>query len=442
MLKRKSHLKSRNGCQPCKKRHLKCDEQRPSCANCLIRKIDCGYQTSPECSGDNASPLPSSPKVTTRSSSKGISRRSNKRYRLIPSNEPIKDVLPAVFPIPSPLSFSSTPEAHRLLELQLMHRWSTRTCNGCTCSTEDQAYMQTSFMHHALNHSYLMNGLLALAALDLALSSPSSALSQNYLCSALEYSNRTSAEYRLQLGDVNSQNIQLLYLGGIALSAIHLAMPSKELRALERIIVFFDIVLGAYAIACTNIQWFISGEYPVMQIINYVLRDTASLDLIDPETTAALDRLTLIGERIYVPLPKSPIFGGEEGAVLSSEVPCYGIAIAQLKTSFAEDVRAVMKGFWMSAFTAAGSDFAMYVRSREPMALFILMHIAVLMDRSRRDPTLWWAQSVGKNLVGEISEILQDSQIWLMNEGNESIRWAREQVGLPGLDFSTLAHDC
>ncbi|KAG7816872.1 hypothetical protein KL920_003561 [Ogataea angusta] len=43
--KAKRH-KSRNGCITCKKKRLKCGEEKPACANCIRRKIVCGgYQT-------------------------------------------------------------------------------------------------------------------------------------------------------------------------------------------------------------------------------------------------------------------------------------------------------------------------------------------------------------------------------------------------------------
>lgn len=41
--KRKYHQKSRNGCLTCKKRRVKCDEQRPVCQKCINLKLECGY---------------------------------------------------------------------------------------------------------------------------------------------------------------------------------------------------------------------------------------------------------------------------------------------------------------------------------------------------------------------------------------------------------------
>ncbi|KAK4196959.1 hypothetical protein QBC40DRAFT_342360 [Triangularia verruculosa] len=40
---RRSHKKSRAGCLECKRRHVKCDEQRPKCIICTLSERDCSY---------------------------------------------------------------------------------------------------------------------------------------------------------------------------------------------------------------------------------------------------------------------------------------------------------------------------------------------------------------------------------------------------------------
>ncbi|KAK1657432.1 hypothetical protein BDP55DRAFT_685790 [Colletotrichum godetiae] len=40
---RRSHKKSRNGCAECKRRHIRCDERRPSCANCEVAERACFF---------------------------------------------------------------------------------------------------------------------------------------------------------------------------------------------------------------------------------------------------------------------------------------------------------------------------------------------------------------------------------------------------------------
>ncbi|KAE8150975.1 hypothetical protein BDV25DRAFT_153477 [Aspergillus avenaceus] len=44
---RRPHRKTRTGCFSCKKRRIKCDEQKPSCLNCLRRGYNCEYLSRP-----------------------------------------------------------------------------------------------------------------------------------------------------------------------------------------------------------------------------------------------------------------------------------------------------------------------------------------------------------------------------------------------------------
>ena len=44
-MSRRTHKKSRAGCSRCKRRHIKCDEIRPICANCSIANLECEYAT-------------------------------------------------------------------------------------------------------------------------------------------------------------------------------------------------------------------------------------------------------------------------------------------------------------------------------------------------------------------------------------------------------------
>jgi hypothetical protein len=40
---RRFHSKSRAGCAECKRRHVKCDEQRPVCIQCTVSQRSCSY---------------------------------------------------------------------------------------------------------------------------------------------------------------------------------------------------------------------------------------------------------------------------------------------------------------------------------------------------------------------------------------------------------------
>ncbi|KAH8174344.1 fungal zn(2)-Cys(6) binuclear cluster domain-containing protein [Sarocladium implicatum] len=51
---RRSHTKSRKGCETCKRRHIRCDENFPQCRNCTKHKIRCPYNDIPASDSDRA----------------------------------------------------------------------------------------------------------------------------------------------------------------------------------------------------------------------------------------------------------------------------------------------------------------------------------------------------------------------------------------------------
>ncbi|KAH9435225.1 hypothetical protein MCOR02_004175 [Pyricularia oryzae] len=53
---RRSHTKSRKGCETCKRRHIRCDETFPQCRNCTKHKIRCPYNDIPMSDERSGSP--------------------------------------------------------------------------------------------------------------------------------------------------------------------------------------------------------------------------------------------------------------------------------------------------------------------------------------------------------------------------------------------------
>ncbi|RYP30290.1 hypothetical protein DL767_006324 [Monosporascus sp. MG133] len=53
--RRRYHKRSRNGCIDCKRKHIRCDEKKPLCTNCLVKGDSCGYAEAKETSSPPAS---------------------------------------------------------------------------------------------------------------------------------------------------------------------------------------------------------------------------------------------------------------------------------------------------------------------------------------------------------------------------------------------------
>jgi hypothetical protein len=60
-------------------------------------------------------------------------------------------------------------ESRRMLELELMHCWSTSTYKGICSVPEDHHYMQFIMPQEALRYDFLLNGIFVAAALHRAL---------------------------------------------------------------------------------------------------------------------------------------------------------------------------------------------------------------------------------------------------------------------------------
>lgn len=104
------HKKSRNGCQTCKARRVKCDEKQPDCGICLRLGLECTYI------------IPDPPKP--RPKSRSAEPKQNANMSPAPSQSqdtPPGDSKPATSEAQEPGTEES--EQRRYLELRLLHHW-------------------------------------------------------------------------------------------------------------------------------------------------------------------------------------------------------------------------------------------------------------------------------------------------------------------------------
>ncbi|KAI1487112.1 hypothetical protein F5X96DRAFT_174561 [Biscogniauxia mediterranea] len=136
----------------------------------------------------------------------------------------------------------------------------------------------------------------------------------------------------------------------------------------------------------------------------------------------------------------------------------YAAALSFLERCFAEDARGVFRGFSCAFPSGCGAGFAAAIRctattttsppssssssseSADPLALLILMHWAVLLDRLGGE--YWWARDLGRRLVEGASGALlpvvgcgrKGGWEWEWEwerDWVESVAWVRGRVGLP-----------
>ncbi|WQF77052.1 Putative zn(2)Cys(6) fungal-type DNA-binding domain-containing protein [Colletotrichum destructivum] len=142
---RRSHRKSKHGCGVCKKRHIKCDETRPECRNCVMGERLCSYLAP----GSNPiSLLPS----TTNSVSTPSSVASD--HVLVVPRDTAEGLL-----CPGP-TFTAT-------HMAFLHYAESNMSDYMALQGSVQPMIDTA-VEHALTAPYLLDQLLALSALHLS----------------------------------------------------------------------------------------------------------------------------------------------------------------------------------------------------------------------------------------------------------------------------------
>ncbi|KLJ13324.1 hypothetical protein EMPG_11754 [Blastomyces silverae] len=483
--KRGAHQKSRWGCMSCKKRRVKCDEQKPACANCRIRNLHCVYPSSETAVAEahNATPR-------ERSRLQHAVLSSNAQNQTAPISSSSSSVWASDSSVvwqalawmtaprassgisnPSPLTFSSTPTSNRLLELELLHRWSTRTWQAVCTSPGCDTVLLRGVPRTSMRNSYLLNSLFALSAIDLAKnghdpSNKSATLTRDryrYKCAALEYANRANVAFREVLNEPD-KNINPRKLSGLlfftsftAVLNLTLPGPKHQVSALETLGTSMALYVGSSCVGRSNLDWLNRASCSLTRVVKHFLPPIPGevMHKLDIDTQLAIEGLLSLVKHVRVPvrLPEESLRGTTVGhdnksdnssqassgsgnnnkkkLLFACEIPAYKLAADQVKYTFMSDATNVpFKALFFTILAVGGRELTAAFQEREPLALFIMMFWAVLIHRSARSNVMWWVGNIGQEIVDEISEVLVTSPFVQLAGVGETIVWARREVGL------------
>ncbi|KAE9382150.1 hypothetical protein N431DRAFT_393968 [Stipitochalara longipes BDJ] len=142
---RRDHRKLRTGCKQCRRRRVKCDEAKPTCAACIRNKLQCSFEFL----------TPSLPRL----------RHKEARESILPSSW---GVLPSTSP------FQDLGLHHTSLDLdsmELLHHFTSVTY--LTFGDDKRNFLwKNEIPRMAISHDFLMHGLLAVSALHLSTLQP------------------------------------------------------------------------------------------------------------------------------------------------------------------------------------------------------------------------------------------------------------------------------
>ncbi|OAX85393.1 hypothetical protein ACJ72_00242 [Emergomyces africanus] len=487
--KRGAHRKSRWGCISCKTRRVKCDERKPECVNCRLRNLQCSYPstqtavaqaynaTSRELSLIEQAVLSADSQCQTEavslssSSSTALTSKGSAALQALmwmASTGPVSGISN-----PSPLAFSSTPTSNRLLELELLHRWSTRTWRAICTSPGCDVVLLNGVPRISLRNSYLLNSVFALSALDIAKNEPdpgnnnSTILTRDryrYKSAALEYANRANLAFREALGtadpNMHPKKLSALLFFASFAAVLNLTFPSPKYHAsaLETLVTSMALYVGSSYTGNKNLDWLNQASCSLPRVVKQFLPPLPPelMHKLDIDTQLAISRLISLNEqvRVSVRLPEESL--GElitdvhdsnsqvnnndnnnnkkkkNHMLFACEIPAYKLTVEQIKYTFMNDATDTpFKAMSFTILALGGRELTAAVKEREPLALFIMLFWAVLIHRShKRTNVMWWVGDIGKNVVDEVSEVLVTSPFVRLDGVGETIKWARREVGL------------
>ncbi|KAI1614565.1 hypothetical protein EDD36DRAFT_231916 [Exophiala viscosa] len=177
MAPRKAHQKSRRGCVECKRRHVKCDETRPTCQRCTLSERLCTWEAlrnvhesrsaSSQAASETHAQSPAQPQSQSQIASRppspvthAISTRPHS-----PSQNHGGSSSDVLITGPSDISVNMD-------HLELIYHFYTETCQTLV-KTEDQLRRYRALVvEQGLKRPFLMHQILAFSALHLSLRRP------------------------------------------------------------------------------------------------------------------------------------------------------------------------------------------------------------------------------------------------------------------------------
>ncbi|KAF2471751.1 uncharacterized protein BDR25DRAFT_22689 [Lindgomyces ingoldianus] len=386
MPQKRPHTKSRLGCDRCRKRRVKCDEKEPRCTNCTARHEQCQYLRRFH------SPLKSSAAYPHLDASPALSSSSSQDMPLASS------IGGHATGTPSPRSQT------RVRELELMHHWSTKTCEGFWQSNVE--IFRVHVTQEAFRHSYLMDAIFALTSLHLACETGDAKASCAHVGTALEYQNQTLSGLRKTLdSNITPSNCDAVFVTSVLMLVCAIVSPllptnfqDHRRPTTEAMLKVVDFINAITSIVDLSRPWLLNG--PISGMFGTV-RDKS----LSAESLLPAQRLRTLNDT-YV--------GVEDRRYATFET-----AIQTLETFSSWD-RPIM--VWPAK---VGPKFLAELRRGDVVAKAFFMYWGVLIAHL---DDMWWSRFSGKALVEDLSSALALTE--RSNALDELTRFCRRQVGL------------
>ncbi|KAH6650367.1 hypothetical protein F5144DRAFT_478260 [Chaetomium tenue] len=276
---RRSHKKSRAGCLECKRRHVKCDEQRPKCIICTLSDRDCGYPpqpTGPSAPSTPAAPIQEEPKPEQPADLAAVVTTKNESSASPVAGVPLPDIA-SRGPMSPNHANQSSPEVN-LNHMELLIRFNFEE-HAPELNVEMHDFASKLLFKCALEAPYLMHQILAVSARRQALLQPERA--DHFLETAIHLQTKAVSIYnetgaRAQIDQTNCSTLLLFCsLLGRHLLADLLARRDSDFGGfLTRFLEFLSISRGLLAMSVS--AWDLLLQSDIKHLVLWALEISQS----------------------------------------------------------------------------------------------------------------------------------------------------------------------
>ncbi|KAI9933810.1 hypothetical protein ASPWEDRAFT_311930 [Aspergillus wentii DTO 134E9] len=395
MWSRRSHTKSRNGCQQCKLRRIKCDEQPPQCSNCARRQIEC------DLTHRRPSPAFSASASTPSSATTSF------------NNPPT--------PSPSTLTAASTSSALDIPDLELLHHYTTVTYKTLPsgASSDQHALWQSQVVQLGFHHEFLLRGILSVSALHLLYLHPDRQESLSLRAST--HQSLALSSVQEALNTVDTSNCVALFAFSCIIVVLAFATPrtldsdpSTTNGSINKdILDWFHMIRGCNSVV--QAQWPTLSTSFLAPLLHRGMRHetTASHSIPDSSKITSLHNLLL------------PSSTNPSVILPDAHRTACALAIHELLNTHTQISLLTSRGqdFIPEIFVwpiAIPDGFLGLLRERQPQAMVIFAYYAALLHRV---DGLWFMRGWARYLIEHIDELLGE-------EWTSWLAWPKSCAGL------------
>ena len=308
-----------------------------------------------------------------------------------------------------------------------MHRWSTNTYKSFCSDLAGQVNIwQSMIPHEALGHDFLLSGILAASSLEIA-TRLKPAHASHYIEAALEYQNLATSSFRAELVTANPSQEKCFAMYAFTLIVMILRLAFARVRAIfgekesmiDLMSVHYELLRGVGVLLLTYYEQLHTS--PLVAGVAEMIEQLPAVPL-DEDTVIAIGRLEMLNNARR---PKKTAADPSESVAAASYHAACENAIRHLRVCFDKCAYPLAKGYCLGWHNLSGAQYMEALKEKDAVALLIVMHWGVLVERLSCD--IWWAQLIGRNVVLQASDFIPKNS---EPEVKASVRWAQEQVGL------------